>query len=293
MASKSTENRMTRYLSLDPIRECYPNVKHRQSPSMTLLSSRQIPGVEHYIELGWIYGIPEPNPHFDEQVFDHDVVMLLISGDHQAPEALGAQIEFRLASRKYTTHTATAVFIPKGVAFGNVIWKKVDKPHIQMTLRFGTPFSKQLDSDRLVVKQPVYEIWPEHPASGRMASSMTFLNNDLVPGCNTYIEYSWIYKMPDPNPHIMAHVHHTSEEIVLHIGSDPEAPQDLGAEIEIGFQDESLVFDQTCALFVPRGFRHGPLIWKKVRRPHIEMAIVLGSGTLAESDPGGHEKDKQ
>jgi hypothetical protein len=27
---------------------------------------------------------------------------------------------------------------------------------------------------------------------------------------------------------------------------------------------------------------HGPLVWHEVRRPHIEMAIMLGAGTLKE-----------
>ena len=292
MSDLSTGPEMAKYLVVDPIRECYPDVKNRQSPTMTLLSGRQVPGVAHYVELGWVYDVPEPNPHIMVRTYDNNRVMLFISGDHRAPEQLGATVEFDLAGRTHAIDTATAVFIPKGVPFGNVVWKSVERPHLQMTIEFGTLFSGAVDVDQLVVKKPVYEIWPEEPAKGRMESSMTFLNNNLVPGCNTYIEYSWIYEMPDPNPHIMEHIHDTNEEIVLHIGSDPYAPEDLSAQIEIGLQGQPLLFDKTCALFVPKGFYHGPLIWKKVQRPHIEMAIVLGSGTLAESDPGGHEKAK-
>jgi hypothetical protein len=43
---------------------------------------------------------------------------------------------------------------------------------------------------------------------------------------------------------------------------------------------------------VPKNVKHGPLVWKKFSRPHLEMAIMPGAGTLAEADPGGHRKRK-
>jgi hypothetical protein len=43
---------------------------------------------------------------------------------------------------------------------------------------------------------------------------------------------------------------------------------------------------------VPAGVKHGRVTWKKVRRPHIQMAMVLGAGTVAEATPGGHDKRK-
>jgi len=51
---------------------------------------------------------------------------------------------------------------------------------------------------------------------------------------------------------------------------------------------EPLIIDKTSALFVPKGVKHGPLTWKRVDRPHIQMTIILGAGTLAESAPGGY-----
>ncbi len=41
-------------------------------------------------------------------------------------------------------------------------------------------------------------------------------------------------------------------------------------------------FDKYVAMYIPKGMMHGPLIWHEVRRPHIEMAIMLGAGTLKE-----------
>ena len=73
---------------------------------------------------------------------------------------------------------------------------------------------------------------------------------------------------------------------------DPSHPEDLGGEIEFVVGGEPLIFDKTSALFVPAGVKHGPVTWKKVRRPHIKMAMVLGAGTVAEAAPGGHDKRK-
>jgi hypothetical protein len=122
---------------------------------------------------------------------------------------------------------------------------------------------------------------------GREYPTMTYMSNDLVPGCNVYIELGWIWDMPEPNPHILEHTH-DYDEVVLHIGSDLNNPEDLGAEIEFMVGGEPLIIDRTSALFVPKGVKHGPLTWKRVDRPHIQMAIMLGAGTLAESAPGGY-----
>jgi hypothetical protein len=122
---------------------------------------------------------------------------------------------------------------------------------------------------------------------------MTLMSGELVPGSNTYIELGWVWDMPDPNPHIHEHTHREGcSEIVLHIGSDPNNPEDLGAEIEFVVDGQPLVFNTTSGIFIPSGVKHGPVTWKKLTRPHLQMAMVLGAGTLAEADPGGHIKQK-
>jgi len=142
-----------------------------------------------------------------------------------------------------------------------------------------------------LVTKPKYEV-TAGKVTGRQYPTMTLMSNELVPGSNMYLEIGWVYQMPEPNPHIFEHSHDRSNEVVLHIGSDPYHPEDLGGEIEFVVGGESLVFDKTSALFVPAGVKHGPVTWRKVTRPHIQMALVLGAGTMAEAAPGGHDKHK-
>ena len=76
------------------------------------------------------------------------------------------------------------------------------------------------------------------------------------------------------------------DEILLHIGTDPDTPQDLGATIELPLGGQPIVFNTTTSVFIPKGTARGPLTWKDFRRPHIQMSMILGSG-----DPyGGLDK---
>jgi len=141
---------------------------------------------------------------------------------------------------------------------------------------------------RYLIKKPRYEV-DIKGVTGRQYPAMTLMSSDLVPECNAWLGCGWIWDMPDPNPHLLEHAH-DYDEIVLHIGSDPNNPEDLGAEIEFVLGDEPLIINTTSALFVPKGVKHGPLTWKRVVRPHMEMSIILGAGTLAQAMPGGIEK---
>lgn len=138
------------------------------------------------------------------------------------------------------------------------------------------------------VDKPLREVTaPGIPlVKGRTYPTLTYVCRDLMPGCNTYIEFGWVWEMPDPNPHIFEH-DHAFDEIVFHIGSDPQNPEDLGAEIEYVVGGQTFVFDRTSAFYIPKGVKHGPLAWRRVTRPHIQMTIILGAGTLSEAAPGG------
>jgi len=149
----------------------------------------------------------------------------------------------------------------------------------------------KFDVKKFVVEKPAYEVIPIDEVKGRIPA-MTLMSSNLVPGTKMYVETGWVLGMPDPNPHIGEHTH-DYDEIILHLGTDPSNPEDLGGEIEIDINGESVIINSTSAIYVPKGVKHGPLVWKKFERPHLEMTIMIGAGTLAEADPGGHEKLKK
>jgi hypothetical protein len=129
--------------------------------------------------------------------------------------------------------------------------------------------------EKYLVRKPVYELSPS--IKNRQSPAMTYMSSTQVPEANYHLEFGWVYGIPDPNPPVPEQVHDT-EEIVLYIGGDPQNPEDLGGEIELRVGGKPVTFDSSAALFVPKGVRHGPVTWKKFRKPHIEMTLrIAGS----------------
>ena len=140
----------------------------------------------------------------------------------------------------------------------------------------------KVDYNKFLVRKPAYEVGVQAVGKhkGHQVPSMTYMSNALVPGSNTYVEVSWIFDVPTPNPYVFEHAH-DYDEIVMHIGTDPDNPESLGGEMAISVEGQPLSFDKTTALFLPKGTKHGPLTWKKVSRPHIETTIMLGCGDFS------------
>jgi hypothetical protein len=290
-----------KFLVREPLWEAGPGVKNRQSPTMTYMSSKQVPEADYYIELGWIYDIPDPNPHIHEHVHDYDEIVLHWGGNPETPQVLGGEIEFYIGGQPITFNTTTGIFIPKGVPHGPLTWKKFEFPHIEMAFMLncgdttkgwknsGIKEPKKtlpvktdkFDYEQYVIRSPLREAgFPG--VKGRQHPTMTYMNRQQINVANYYIEFGWIYDIPTPNPHIFKHVHRKYDEIVLHIGGDPQNPTDLGSEIDFYVEDEPITFSTNTGLFLPKGTSHGPLIWKRFTKPHIEMAIMLGAETGAE-----------
>jgi hypothetical protein len=288
-----------KYVVRKPSYEAGPGVKNRQSPTMTFMSSKQVPEANYYIELGWIYGIPDPNPSINEHVHDYDEIVLHWGGNPETPQVLGGEIEFYIGGQPITFNTTTGIFIPKGVPHGPLVWKKFEFPHIEMAMMLncgdvkkgwahsGIKESKKelpqktakFDYEQYVIRSPMREAGSKF-LSGRQTPTMTYMSRQQINIANYYIEFGWIWDVP--NPPIPEMIHNKYDEIVLHIGGDPQNPEDLGADLQFGIGGDMLNFNTSNGAFIPKGLIHGPLVWKNVRKPHIEMAIMLGAGTVQE-----------
>ncbi|OGO29902.1 MAG: hypothetical protein A2Z29_05745 [Chloroflexi bacterium RBG_16_56_11] len=293
-----------KYLVRKPLYEAFGGVKNRQSPAMTFMSNKQVPGANHYIEIGWVHGIPEPNPGLAEHVHDHDEIVFYWGGNHESPQVLGAEIEFYVGGQPVTFNTTTAIYIPAGTPHAPVTWKKFTSPHIQMAMMLGSgsaptawhdgvskkiekkPMEKRkaFDYEGYVVRSPMREAGAEF-VRGRTSPTMTYMSGVQIPGVKYYIEMGWTFDMPlsrNPDSAMPEMVHKNFDEIVLHIGGDPAAPEDLGADLEFYVGGQSLAFNTSSALFIPRGLHHGPIFCRQYRKPHIVMAIMCGAGTVKE-----------
>jgi quercetin dioxygenase-like cupin family protein len=266
---------------------------------MTYMSNELVPGSPLHVDLSWIYAIPEPNPHILEHTHDYDKIVLYIGGNPYHPEDLGAEIEYYLGGQSFTLNVTSAIYVPKGVKHGPLTWKKVSSPCLEMTialLKGGTGKTKtglthkkgDTNYEKYVIREPVYRE-NVRTIQGPLGPVMLYMCNDLLPESNIYIDYLWMFGVPEP--HIFEHSH-DYDEVVLHIGGNPYDHEDLGAEVKFCVGGQPLVFNQTTAIYIPKGIKHGPLTWNKVDRPHIQMPIVLGAGTLDEAAPAGYKGDQ-
>jgi hypothetical protein len=296
------ESKYEKFAVRKPNYEVGLNYKGRQSPTMTYMSEKQT-GAPYYIELGWIYDIPSPNPPIMEHVHDYDEIVLHWGGDYKRPQVLGGEIEFCIGGQPITFNTTTGIYIPAGTPHGPLAWKKFEFPHIEMTLMLGTGSAakawgkshisdgkavaskktRDFDYEQYVVRNPMREVIGEQ-YSGRQSPTMTFISRPQINAASTYLEFGWIWDKVKPGVPKM--VHENFDEIVMHIGGDPKDPEDLGADMEFGMGDDMLQFSKNYAMWIPKGTIHGPLNWHNVRKPHIEMAIMLGMGTQAETQKG-------
>jgi hypothetical protein len=296
---KVPQSDYTRYLIREPLWITTTQVRNRQSPEMTLISAAQLHGLKCCVRLGWIYGEPEPNPYIHEHAHRCDEIVLLIGTDPDHPERLGAEVEYCIVGKPLLIDATSAVFIPAGVLQGPITWKSVDRPHLQMTVmlgvgscrktrrarRFGRPKESPYEEageavhDEYPEGKPLYQ--PIAPVREVQQPAAIRLNNARTPAVHHYLELGWVTGISGSDPGIAERTH-DFDTIILHLGTDPENPLDLGAEIECLVNGQRLTIDTTSALWVPGGLRHGPFIWKKSQRPHLRLAFQLNCTGSAE-----------
>lgn len=87
--------------------------------------------------------------------------------------------------------------------------------------------------------------------------------NDLV----------WKHEMAGHPPHI-----HKYAELLFHIGTNPDDPMDLGAEVQMymGPEMERHVFDKSTVIWIPPNFIHSPWRPLNTTRPWIFIEVNQG-----------------
>ena len=287
-----------KYLIDKPVCEPGQNeVKNRQL-TMTYLSNDLIPGCNHHLSMGWIYGMPDPATHIYEHVHDYDEVVIHWGSNFLTPQLLGGEVEFYVGGQPIRFNTTTAIFIPKGTRHGPVTWKKFDFPHIQMALRIGNgdreddnsngmrrerdeipKKTDDFDYEQYVVRSPNREMGNVEQ-KGRQNPSMTYMSDRQVNGASVYMEFGWIWGIPDGG--VTPMVHKDFDEIVIHIGGDFNDAENLGADMEFGIGGVQYPVSNSYGVYLPKGMSHGPLVWHETRKPHIEMAIMIGAKSTEE-----------
>jgi len=296
MADLRSNSQFEKYAIREPDMALFPKVKGRE-PIMTYLNNKLFPDVPYHIDLSFITSKPEP--HIFEHAIDYDRILILWGTDHKYPQNLGATLEYYIGGQRIEFSNTTGIFIPRGTRLGPVNWLKVDRPHIMMEFVLGTGDSSVLtdsgiftpkdgipqktddfDYEQYVVRSPMREAGDPRQGPYRMSPTMTYMSSRQCKANNNYIEFGYCWDVVKPKLPRMTH--YNFDEIVLHFGSDPDNPTDLGGHMRFDVGGERLEFDTNYCIWLPKGMSHGPLEWFDVKKPFIEMAIILGGGTVEE-----------
>ena len=85
-----------------------------------------------------------------------------------------------------------------------------------------------------------------------------------------YMEAVWFRARNDTGP--KAHVH-DFDELIGFLGSDPEHPEELNAEIRFLIDGKCVSVTKSCIAYVPRGVDHSPILV-----PRLDRFLVHFSG---------------
>jgi hypothetical protein len=68
---------------------------------------------------------------------------------------------------------------------------------------------------------------------------------------------------------------HDYTQIVGFFGSNPEAPYDLGGEMEMWLEDEQFILTKSFLLFIPKGLKHAGGGIRRVDRPIFHVGVTI------------------
>jgi mannose-6-phosphate isomerase-like protein (cupin superfamily) len=131
------------------------------------------------------------------------------------------------------------------------------------------------------------------PGKNRMMEHVLYIDGDVGTG-TFYSECLWFFP-PDridpeerermaermkmikpgdkvgPQPHI-----HPFDELFTFFGSNFDDPSDLCGEIEFWLEDQPMVFDKSCIVYIPAGMKHCPLKMNRMDKPlfHFSMGFT-------------------
>lgn len=138
-----------KYMVKKPVYEVVAGtpVKNRQEPaSMTFINGSLVPECNIYIEGGWVFGMPDPNPHIFNHVHrNYEELVFHFGTDFKNPQALGGVIDFYVGGQTLTLDRTAMVYVPEGVEHGPLIWKDFSAPHLEMAMIPGAASLAEAD----------------------------------------------------------------------------------------------------------------------------------------------------
>jgi hypothetical protein len=136
----------------------------------------------------------------------------------------------------------------------------------------------KIDSSRYVVTELKD---PPHPSAEfkalyeKFSKRILWMDGDVVPGA-FQMNTAWYYAVPERNPVFEEHSHEC-DELIGFIGSNPDDPYNLNAEIEVWVDGDRYLLTTSTLIFVPANLKHMPLKINRVDKPIFHFSVVTNS----------------
>lgn len=218
-------------------------------------------------------------PFSRDSFFKHhsDELLMFIGSDTEDPENLNAEIELWIENDKLVFDKTSIVFVPAGVAHGRIVVKNVTKPVIHYTCHTMTDRYEEFPAVATAAKGTYANNRVEKyaPVDGKLPSApegfltrLLWIDGKKLKGA-PYLEAVWFHTTNDTGPEMHAH---DFDEFIGFLGTDPEHPEELGAEIDFLIDDEWFKFSKSCLIYIPRGVKHSPILVPKLSRSIIHFS---------------------
>ncbi|NLO97448.1 MAG: hypothetical protein GX091_05195 [Peptococcaceae bacterium] len=220
---------------------------------------------------------------------DSDKLLIFVGSDPQDHENLNAEVEIWLENDKIALTQTSVVFVPAGVAHGRMEVKNLKKPVIHFTILMNSSYYNPIPAEATAPKgtydrnwvekyDPVDGFRPEAPEG--FLTLLLWLDDKKLKGA-PYLETVWFHTKNDTGPE--EHCHDDFDELIGFLGSDPEHPEDLGAEVKFYLGGEWVTINKSGIFYIPRGVSHSPILVPKLERPIIHFSCGNGGDYAKKS----------
>jgi mannose-6-phosphate isomerase-like protein (cupin superfamily) len=217
-----------------------------------------------------------------------DELLVFFGSDPDDHENLNAEIEIWLENDKIVLTQTSVVFVPAGVAHGNMMVKNVTKPVIHFTCHMNSSAYEAIPAAATAPPGSFAKNWVEkyEPVNGFLPEApegfltrLLWIDDAKLKGA-PYYEAVWFHTTNDTGP--QTHTH-DFDELIGFLGSDPDHPEELGAEITFYLDGETVTLTKSCVIYIPRGVSHSPILVPKLERSIIHFSGGNG-GNYAMKD---------
>lgn len=219
---------------------------------------------------------------------DSDKMMIFIGSNPDDHENLNAEIELWIENDKLTLTDTCMIFVPKGTAHGRMKAKNVTKPVIHYSCLMNSSYYNEEPAEatapagtyagnKVEKYAPVDGFLPHAPEG--FLTRLLWVDGAKLKG-SPYMEAVWFHTKNDTGPE---NHFHDFDELIGFIGSDPENSEELGGELTLLLDGETVRFTKSCVAYIPRGVTHSPILVQKLDRSIIHFSGGNG-GDYARRD---------